>query len=69
MLQTFKTNINCGSCVRSVTGFLDTLPGVTLWRVDVSSADKVLSVEGSVASDEIVKAVREAGFDIDPIAA
>ncbi|PHI18302.1 hypothetical protein CEQ90_18790 [Lewinellaceae bacterium SD302] len=69
MLQTFKTNINCGSCVRSVTGFLDTVPGVTIWRVDVENPDKVLSVEGDANSNSIIAAVREAGFDIEPIAA
>ncbi len=69
MLQTFKTNINCGSCVRSVTGFLDTVPGVTIWRVDVENPDKVLFVEGDAEGNAIIAAVREAGFDIEPIAA
>lgn len=69
MLQTFKTNINCGSCVRSVTGFLDDVPGITIWRVDVEDPDKILSVEGQVDEQLIVSAVREAGFDIEPIAA
>ena len=69
MLQTFKTNINCGSCVRSVTGFLDTVPGVTIWRVDVDNPDKILSVEGSVSEAAIVAAVEEAGFQIEPLPA
>lgn len=68
MLQTFKTNINCGSCVRSVTGFLDNVPGVTIWRVDVNDPNKVLSVEGTVSETAIIEAVREAGYDIEPIA-
>lgn len=67
MLQTFKTNINCGSCVRSVTGFLDSVPGVTIWRVDVDSPDKILSVEGKASQLSIVEAVEEAGFDIEPL--
>lgn len=69
MLQTFKTNINCGSCVRSVTGFLDTVPGVTIWRVDVDNPDKILTVEGSVSEASIVAAVEEAGFEIEPLPA
>lgn len=68
MLQQFKTNINCGSCVRSVTGFLDTVPGVMLWRVDVDNPDKILSVEGKADEQTILAAVREAGFDIEPVA-
>lgn len=69
MLQTFKTNINCGSCVRSVTGFLDSVPGVTIWRVDTDNPDKILSVEGEVSEATIITAVQEAGFDIEPVPA
>lgn len=66
-LQTFSTNINCSSCVRSVTGFLDEVPGVTIWRVDVEDPRKVLAVEGTASEEQIVTAVREAGFDIEPL--
>ncbi|SER21277.1 heavy-metal-associated domain-containing protein [Neolewinella agarilytica] len=68
-IQEFKTNINCGSCVRSVTPFLDDLEGVTIWRVDVEQEDKVLTVEGNVPASAIIKMVEEAGFDIEPVAA
>ena len=66
-LQTFATNINCSSCIRSVTGFLDEVPGVTIWRVDVEDPRKVLAVEGTASEAEIVAAVEEAGFDIKPL--
>ena len=67
-IQHFKTNINCGSCVRSVTPFLDEVEGVTIWRVDVEDARKVLTVEGTASEDSIVRMVEEAGFDIQPLA-
>ena len=67
-IQHFKTNINCGSCVRSVTPFLDEVEGVTIWRVDVEDARKVLTVEGTASEDAIVRMVEEAGFDIQPLA-
>ncbi len=67
MIQQFKTNIHCGSCIRSVTGFLDEVPGVTLWRVDTDDPRKILSVEGPVAAEAIIAAVEEAGFDILPL--
>ncbi|MFT6000809.1 MAG: copper chaperone [Neolewinella sp.] len=66
-IQQFSTNINCGSCVRSVTSFLDEVEGVTIWRVDVDDPRKVLTVEGSAASDAIIAIVEEAGFDITPL--
>ena len=67
-IQHFTTNINCGSCVRSVTPFLDEVEGVTIWRVDVEDDRKVLSVEGSASEADIVAMVQEAGFDIRPLA-
>ena len=67
-IQHFTTTINCGSCVRSVTPFLDEVAGVTLWRVDVEDERKVLSVEGTASREDIVATVEEAGFDISPLA-
>lgn len=66
-IQQFKTTINCGSCVRSVTPFLDEVDGVTIWRVDVDDSRKVLTVEGDADQAAIVKMVEDAGFDIVPL--
>jgi|AntRauTorckE5430_2_1112549.scaffolds.fasta_scaffold00488_5 copper chaperone CopZ len=66
-IQQFKTTINCGSCVRSVTPFLDEVDGVTIWRVDVDDSRKVLTVEGNADQAAIVKMVEDAGFEIAPL--
>ncbi|MEM9929916.1 MAG: heavy-metal-associated domain-containing protein [Bacteroidota bacterium] len=66
-LQYFETNINCGSCVRSVTPFLDDVEGVTIWRVDVDDPRKVLQVEGSANKADIIATVQQAGFEITPL--
>lgn len=66
-LHTFQTNINCSSCVRTVTGFLDDVAGVKFWRVNVDDPRKVLSVEGTAGEEAIMKAVADAGFDIHPL--
>lgn len=61
----FKTNINCGSCVRAVTGFLADVPNINDWKVDTENPDKMLTVEGNdVRVKEITDAVEEAGFNI-----
>mgnify|MGYP006267988449 CR=1 FL=1 len=66
----FKTTINCGNCVRAVTGFLDDVEGVQEWKVDTDHPDKVLTVKGEqVQADAVVEAVEDAGFDIEPQAA
>jgi copper chaperone CopZ len=66
-LKSFATNINCGSCIRSVTPFLDELDGVTIWRVDVEDERKILTVEGRASEAEIMEVVQEAGYDIAPL--
>jgi len=66
---TFKTNINCGSCIRSVTGFLEDVSGLKEWSVDTENPDKVLTVKGdNLQRDAVVEAIEDAGFDIEPVA-
>jgi copper chaperone CopZ len=65
----FKTNINCGNCVRAVTGFLNEVDGITNWQVDTNQPDKILTVEGEdITAEAIVEAVEDAGFEIHAIA-
>ncbi len=61
----FKTNINCGGCVKAVTGFINEVPGISNWAVDTQNPDKILSVEGEGVDAELVlEAVKDAGFEI-----
>ncbi len=61
----FKTNINCGNCIRSVTPSLDNSVGASNWKVDIDNPEKILTVETEqVSSAEIIQAVEKAGFDI-----
>lgn len=64
----FKTNINCGSCIRSVTPFLNELDSVEEWSVDTEDPNKVLTVESdSNNASEILKAISESGFSAEEI--
>lgn len=61
----FKTNINCGGCVKAVTAFLDDVEGIQKWTVDTQNPDKILSVEGETLEvSQVVEAVQDAGFEI-----
>lgn len=63
---TYKTNINCGSCIRSVTPFLNELDNVEEWNVDTDNPDKILKVELDDENDKVVvEAVEKAGFKIE----
>ena len=64
----FKTNINCGSCIKAVTPFLNELDNVDLWKVDTDNPDKILTVElDDEDSDAVVEAVTKAGYEITTI--
>ena len=62
----FKTNINCGNCIRSVTPFLNEVDEIDTWKVDTEDPDKILEVVVDEGGPEMVeKAVIEAGFKIE----
>ncbi len=63
----FKTNINCSGCVSGVTPFLNKLENIS-WKVDTENPDKILTVESeNISEEEIVKAVKKAGFEIEMV--
>lgn len=66
--QDFKTNINCGSCVKAVTPSMQKVEGLLSWKVDTDSPDKILHVEMEPdATESVVAAVQKAGFQIQAI--
>ncbi len=64
----FKTNINCSSCVAKVTPFLNDAEGICHWEVDTTNKNKVLTVKPEgISQQEVIEAVKKAGFKIEPI--
>lgn len=63
----FKTNINCGSCIKSVKPFLDEVVGEGNWAVDTDNTEKILTVNTEEEVSEVVEAVSDAGFKIQKI--
>lgn len=62
----FKTNINCGGCLKSVTPHLDELDNIDSWKVDINNPDKILEVKLEDGNENaVVSAVKKAGFEID----
>jgi copper chaperone len=63
----FKTNINCGNCIKAVTPTLNQEVGANNWQVDTANPDKILTVSGdTVSAGQVIKAVEDAGFSIQP---
>ncbi len=64
----FKTTINCGNCVRAVTGFLNEVKGIEEWTVDTGNPSKILTIKGhQFEENDVIEAVEDAGFDIEPV--
>ena len=61
-----KTNINCGSCIKAVTPFLERDARIKSWKVDTDSPDKILTVEGDITGQEVAGLVTAAGFKAEP---
>jgi copper chaperone CopZ len=53
----------CASCVAKVTPILNEVIGKDNWKVDTQDPNKIMTVTtGSLAEDEIIKAVEKAGY-------
>ena len=65
----FTTNINCGSCLRSVTPALDENEDIRHWKVDLESEDRILTVTGDddLSETEVQRTVSSAGFQAQPV--
>lgn len=64
----FKTNINCGGCVATVTPFLNNAEGICQWEVDTTNKDKILTVKAEqISEQQIIDTVQKAGFKIEPL--
>ncbi len=64
----YKTNTNCGGCIKSVTPYLNKLNNIDSWKVDIEKPDKILEV--NLEDDNktiIIETVKKAGFEIEEI--
>ena len=67
MKHTFKTNINCGNCIASVTPFMNKEIDIESWEVDTENPDKILTVETDLEAAEVISIVNEAGFKAETL--
>lgn len=63
---TYKSNINCSSCVAKVTPVLNEIKEINFWEIDTNSPEKLLTIEAQDEITDLVKsALRKVGFKID----
>jgi copper chaperone CopZ len=63
--RTYKTNLNCGSCVAAVRPILDGEKAISRWAVDTATPDRRLTVSGDdVGPERVAELVARAGFKV-----
>ena len=64
----FKTNIKCNGCIQTVTPFLSGIKEIKEWKVDLTSPERILTVEGfEVKPVAIISALNQAGYKAELI--
>jgi len=65
----FKTNINCGGCVASVTPTLNGLKNIQHWEVDTANPSKILTVKAddALTAVEVMDALNQRGYKAEKI--
>lgn len=64
----FKTNVNCGGCIATITPHLNQLKGIIKWNVDTTNPLKILTVETQdLTPGDIVDLLGKAGYKADLI--
>lgn len=56
-----KTNVKCGACVTAITPAMDNLKAAH-WEVDLTSPDRILTVQGEIELEEIKAALEQSGY-------
>ena len=65
----FKTNVNCGGCIATVTPHLNQIKGIVKWSVDTLNPLKILTVEATGLNPEvIIEVMKVAGYKADLMA-
>ena len=65
----FKTNINCGGCVATVTPALDGLKDIQHWEVDTTDPNKILTVKADDNSTaiQVIDALKAKGYKAEKV--
>ena len=68
-LLRFKTNLKCNGCIAAVKTSLDDISEISKWEVDLTTPDRLLSVEteSENVAEKITSAFKKAGYEAIPL--
>lgn len=66
----FKTNINCGGCIATVTPVLNDLKDIQHWEVDTANPGKILTIkaENNLTAVQVIDTLKQKGYNAIAIA-
>lgn len=63
----FRTNAKCDGCVARIADKLNEIVPREQWSIDLSTADKVLTVTTDVPDEKIIAEVKSAGYKAEKL--
>ncbi len=65
----FKTNINCGGCIATVTPALNELKDIQHWEVDTANPDKILTIKAdeNLTAGQIIDTLKQKGYKAEKV--
>ncbi|HEY4198852.1 MAG TPA: heavy metal-associated domain-containing protein [Mucilaginibacter sp.] len=65
----FKTNINCGGCIATVTPALNELKDIQHWEVDTANPDKILTVnaDDNLTAGQVIDTLKQKGYKAEKV--
>lgn len=64
----FKTNVNCGGCIATITPHMNKVEGIINWNVDTANPQKIMTVEADGLQPEVVvETLKNAGYRAEVI--
>ena len=64
----FKTNVNCGGCIATITPHMNKVEGIFNWKVDTANPQKIMTVETEGLQHEvIIETLKNAGYKAEVV--
>jgi copper chaperone CopZ len=68
----FKSSLKCSGCVSAIKPFMDSVPEIDSWSVDLNNPDKVIEIHtlkeyDNSLSDKISKGISKIGYTTEKI--
>jgi len=62
----FKSNLKCKECIARISPFLEQIPSVSEWKVNLDNPDRLLEINGEAPSiNDILEAAEKAGYKLE----